>query len=112
MSYYEIDWDSDTSLHNWMTDLDFICAEPYSIGLIGAMSFISFSIGSILLTNLMDTHGRKKVLVVSSLITPLGMICMMLFAKNLVTIYVFIFLIGLTYNTRSSTAYLYGTEFL
>lgn len=95
-----------------MTDLDLICAEPYSIGLIGAVSFISFSIGSILMSNLIDTYGRKKVIIGSSLVTPIAMVGMLLFARSLGVIYVFIFVMGLTYNTRSSTAYLYGTEFL
>lgn len=61
-----------------MTDLDLICAEPYVIGLLGAISFISFSIGSIMLTDLMDTIGRKKVVLVASAVTPIG-IGMLLF---------------------------------
>jgi hypothetical protein len=48
------------------------------------------------------------------MVTPVGMIILMVFKAylNLVFIMVMIFLMGLTYNTRSSTAYLYGTEFL
>ena len=79
---YEIDWDSDTSLHNWTTQLNLICEEPYKIAFIGTLSFFSFSIGSIMFTNIIDHHGRKKVLVISAIITPIIM-TLMLFAKSL-----------------------------
>ena len=94
-----------------MTELDLICADPLSIGMIGSLGFFSFSIGSIMFTNTIDTYGRKKVLIVSSLVTPLGLL-FMVFSKNLISIYVTIFIIGLSYNTRCSTSYLYWTEFL
>lgn len=47
---YEIDWSGETTFQNWMTSLDLICEEPYKIGLMGSVSFISFSIGSLLIT--------------------------------------------------------------
>ena len=46
------------------------------------------------------------------MVTPIGIAVLMLFGNSLKTIYIVIFFIGLTYNPRSSTAYLYGTEFL
>lgn len=94
-----------------MTDLDLICEEPYVIGLLGAISFISFSLGSIMLTDLIDTNGRKSVVLAASAITPIG-IAMLLHAKSIYHIYAIMFIIGLTYNPRSSVAYLYGCEFL
>lgn len=56
--------------------------------------------------------GRKLVLVLSSAITPVGIIALTMFGYNLYFIYGIIFFIGLTYNTRSSTAYVFGTEFM
>ena len=94
-----------------MTDLDLICEEPYIIGLLGAISFISFSLGSIMLTDLIDTNGRKNVVLAASLVTPIG-IGLLFFARNIYQVYAIMFVIGLTYNPRSSVAYLYGTEFL
>lgn len=94
-----------------MTDLDLICEEPYIIGLLGAISFISFSIGSIMLTDIIDTNGRKKVLVLASAVTPIGITCLF-FDPNIYVVYGIMFAIGLTYNPRGSVAYLYGAEFL
>jgi hypothetical protein len=48
----------------------------------------------------------------ASAVTPIGIIIMLLFGNDIYKIYVIIFIIGLTYNTRSSAAYLFGTEFL
>ena len=95
-----------------MTQLDLICEQPYKIGLMGVISFISFSFGSILFTNMIDWAGRKYVILISSFITPLGIFIFLVVKMNLISVYVFIFLIGLTYNTRSSTAYMYAIEFL
>ena len=94
-----------------MTDLDLICEEPYIIGLLGAISFISFSIGSILLTDLIDTKGRKPIVLSAAIVTPIG-ISLLFFAQDIYYVYAVMFVIGLTYNPRSSVAYLYGTEFL
>jgi MFS family permease len=95
-----------------MTKLDLVCEEPYKIGFIGAVSFISFSLGSLMFTKIIDKVGRKFVLVTSSLATPIGIIILMLFGKSLNFIYATIFAIGFTYNSRGSTAYVFGTEFL
>lgn len=91
---------------------DLVCEEPYMIGFMGAISFISFSVGSLVFTNIADSKGRKMVVLVASLITPLGILALVLFADNLYKIFVIQFIVGLTYNPRGSVAYLYGTEFL
>ena len=111
---HEIDWTSEFSLRNWMNELNLLCADPFWVGLIGGISFLSFSVGSIIFSRIIDKQGRKPVLLWFGMVTPVGMIILMVFKAylNLVFIFVMIFLMGLTYNTRSSTAYLYGTEFL
>lgn len=94
-----------------MTDLDLICKEPYKIGLIGSFSFLSFSLGSVLITKKVDDLGRKAVVLYSGLFTPIGVSILMCMPINLTIIYVVIFMIGLTYNSRSSGAYLFSSEF-
>lgn len=91
-----------------------ICAESYVIALVGALSFFSFSIGSVLLTNLIDKYGRKSVLLYTSLVTPLCLFLLIFFAKSngIKFVYTVMFLMGLTYNTRASVSYIYGTEFI
>jgi MFS family permease len=44
----------------------------------GVISFISFSIGSLVFTNIIDRAGRKYVVLVASLITPLGIALLLL----------------------------------
>ena len=95
-----------------MTELNLICEEPYVIGLLGAISFVSFSLGSIMLTNLIDTRGRKGVVLIASAVTPIGILILIFLSINIYFVYAVMFIIGLTYNPRSSVAYLYGSEFL
>lgn len=108
---YEIDWDAPTTFQNFMTDLNLICTNHQIIGLMGSISFISFALGSALITRCADTAGRRKVVMYSSMVTPLGLIVLCLF-KNVYTVYTVLFLIALTYNSRGSTAYMQGREFL
>ena len=113
MTGYILDKSSQLTFDNWMTQLDLICEDPYKVGLLGAISFISFSIGSLLITRVVDIYGRKKSIIISSLVTPAALLILIIEqGKNLYFIYTLMFIIGLTYNVRGSTAYLYGCEFL
>lgn len=89
-----------------------MCEDPFKIGLIGALSFISFAIGSAFITKQADISGRRLVIIISSVVTPVCLLIMMTMKPSLNQIYVLIFLMGLTYNSRGSTAYLFGCEFL
>lgn len=109
---YQIDLEGETTFQNWITDLNLLCEDPYKIGLIGALSFVSFAIGSAFITKKADVLGRRPVVILSSIVTPLCLIILMTLAKSLTAIYVLIVLMGLTYNSRSSTAYIFGCEFL
>jgi len=95
-----------------MTDLNLICEEPYKIGLIGSISFISFSLGSLFTSKLADTYGRRRVVIGATLVTPLGLLILLLAPMNLMVINVLMFVIGFTYNARSTGAYLFNTEFI
>ena len=79
--------------------------------MLGLISFISFSIGSLFFTNLIDTHGRKYTLVLSSFITPFGLLAIMCFAQDIYFIYIIIFIVGLSFIPRMSSAYTLGIEF-
>ena len=106
---YVIDWDQRISLKNWMTELDLVCADPASIGMMGTLAFVSIGIGSILFGGLMDQIGRRKVLLGTLIVTPLVQV-MWLVYPSLLTIYFGLFWIGLCYAVRSSVAYVYTTE--
>ena len=92
--------------------MNLICEEPFSIALIGSMGFISFALGGIMFTDTMDRYGRKKILIQLSLVLPILMALMVPLAKSLVPIYIFVFVMGLTYCTRNAAAYIYSAEFV
>jgi MFS family permease len=107
-----IDWSDEASLNNWMTQLDLICEEPYKIGLIGAVYFISFSLGSLMFTGIIDYKGRKNMILAANLTHIICLVALVCFADSLNKIYGIIFTTGLAYSTRASGSYLYGSEFL
>ena len=108
---YSIDWDQRASLHNWTTELDLICADPATIGVMGTITFVSIGLGSILMGGLMDQYGRKTVLLGTMMVSPLVQI-LWLVHPSLLTIYFGLFWIGLVYSVRASAAYVYTTESL
>jgi len=97
-----------------MTDLNLLCEEPYLIGLLGGISYIASSIGSLPLTTLIDKRGRKNTTLYLSLVTPLGVLMMTFLGKNLnlYIIYGIIGVMGFTYNARASSTFTFGSEFL
>ena len=95
-----------------MTDHNLICEEPYFIGLFGAISFVSFSIGSIIFSRFVDIFGRKPALLLSSAVTPLGLLAGLVLGSSVHVIFIQLFVLGLLYSTRSSTAYIVAIEFL
>jgi MFS family permease len=83
-----------------MTELDLICVPSYQIGLLGSISFVCFSIGSILFTKQADVYGRKKVTLLAGLITPICLIILTIFAKSFgfYFVYLIVSLMALAYN--------------
>lgn len=78
----------------------------------GSVNFIGFTIGSLLFVRLADIYGRKPVVIIATLVTPLGIICLLLFGNSLIKIYIIFFIMGLSYSSRSSVSYLLGSEFI
>ena len=108
---FEFNQTGKTTFQNFMTDFNLVCTDRSYIGLMGSISFISFAIGSALITRVADTHGRRKVVIFSSLLTPIGL-AILIMVKNLWVVYTVLFVVGLTYNSRGSTAYIQAREFL
>ena len=106
-----IDWSENISLKNWMTELDLICIEPAKIGMMGVITFASVGVGAIMMGGLIDSIGRRKVLLATLAVMPVIQLLWLLF-PSLPTIYIGLLLIGLCYSVRSSAAYVYTTECL
>lgn len=97
-----------------MTKLDLICEEPYLIGLIGSISFISLSLGSIALSKAIDKYGRKSTVLSTGLIALVGLLILQFSGKNnnLTLIYAITFALGFVYITRQSVCYLHAVELM
>ena len=58
----KIDWNSDTSLHNWAVQLDLACKSDSEIGLIGTMYFVGVILSVTTLLRLSDLYGKKRAI--------------------------------------------------
>jgi len=78
------------------------------------VSFVCFAVGSFFFTKQADVFGRHRVTCVAASVTPLCLAVLFVGAKSfgLFFIYLVFGILGLTYNPRGSTAYLYGAEML
>lgn len=65
---WKIDYDNDTSLHNWVDKLDLTCTSKNLIGSIGSSYFIGFAISSVVTPIISDRIGRKKPIFISMLL--------------------------------------------
>lgn len=83
----------------------------FKFGLFGSIYFIGFAIGAITLLRLGDTLGRKPVLVLTSILNPIFMLGLA-FGRNLMFLYVMIFLAGCVSIARSALFYLYMLEII
>ena len=55
---WEIDWNSNKSLHNWHQELDLMCYPRWKIGLPGTIFFIGFAATLLWVPRLGDIYGR------------------------------------------------------
>ena len=97
-----------------MTQLILICYEPYYIGILGTISFISFALGSFFFTKQADIFGRHKVVCIAAAVTPPCLAALVIGSRHfgIYFVYTMFAIMGLTYNPRGSTAYLYAVEVL
>ena len=79
------------------------------IGLIGSIVFIGVIISSFTIMPTPDIFGRKPILLLCSTIWSLSPF-LWLFAKSLLSIYILMFLFGLSTVAWSATAYVYVLE--
>ena len=78
----------------------------------GTIQFLGFTIGALLFTHLADVYGRRMVVIISSLVTPIGITLLTIYPQTLESIYFTTFMMGLSFATRSSVTYIMALEFL
>lgn len=80
------------------------CESETKLGLIGALFFVGFMIGSLFFPRLADIFGRKPVTFFSfffQIITDF----MILYAPNLATLYAALFILGLRFSPGFQVPY-------
>jgi len=95
-----------------MTELDLVCEEPYKIGLLGSVSFMAYSLGSLFMSSLGDKLGRWAVVMITGMMTPVGLLFLINCELGLQGVTAVCFVVALSYPGRSSGAYLFNTEFI
>jgi MFS family permease len=80
------------------------------ISLFGSFLMLGLTIGSFFFTNLCDIFGRKKVLLISLIISNITLLPIILGQSNYAVTLVFTFLFGVTASVRYSVSYLLSTE--
>jgi MFS family permease len=118
-----VDYSKETSLHNWVSDLQLEC-KSYSIilinqigvsktkiGFIGSSLFIGWTIAAIFLARVSDVYGRKRVFIYSMIGNDLAYLGLII-SRNIDVNIVLIFLMGLFSVGRASVGYLYLQELI
>ncbi|CDW90392.1 UNKNOWN [Stylonychia lemnae] len=106
---YIIDWDYESSLHNWVQSLDLTCESPAKLGLLGSIYFVGWAIAAIFLPRLSDIFGRKYVYFISMLLHAI-MYLGMIISRNLNLTIVLMGFFGFFSLGRTSVGYLYMQE--
>lgn len=106
-----VDWSKDTSLQNWIIDMNLACTSKAQIGLIGSMQFVGWMIASCFLPRLSDIYGRKYIFIGSILLQLVSFIALFFSKSAEVTIGIMFFM-GFSGVGRCSICFLYLMELL
>lgn len=69
---YKIDFTSDTSLTNWISEYELECAPKYELGLFGSLFFAAVVLGSLIFAPLADKIGRRPVTLAGVLLAAIS----------------------------------------
>ncbi len=108
---YQIDYSTQDTISNWITELDLVCIPKFNLGIFGSLYFVGYVVGALTFVRLGDIIGRKPVLLFGTTLFWLASIGTY-FATNLYLMYFLTFLIGTFEMVRFSLAYLLMIELL
>jgi putative MFS transporter len=106
----EIDFANEFTLDNWITKYNLLCAPKSKLAIFGSLMLFGFFFGSVFFVRIGDKLGRKKVVLVSTIINTLALLVCQSLSFNLTTLYVFIFIFGLTIGPRCLLSYVLAVE--
>lgn len=106
---WEVDWNDNLTLNNWIIQFDLFCTPKSYIGLFGSIAFSGAAIGCFFMPALGDKYGRWIVFQSTMLFQiPLYLCC--IFANSLSIIYLVLFYAGVVGIGRFVSGYLLLTE--
>jgi MFS family permease len=106
-----VNWESPTSLQNFVSQLNMTCATHSKIALLGMMIFVGWLTACFFIPRIADIYGRKPVFLVS-MIVHLFIIIGLFLSTNMTFTIVLMFFIGLCAVGRYNVAFLYALEFM
>ena len=108
---YTIDASADTSLNNWVEQLDLTCKSDSEIGLIGSSYFIGIIFSMFTVVRASDLYGRKWPIILCQLL-QLPIYFWMFYMKDMWEAYACFFIFGLGFGGSVSINTLYMQEFM
>ena len=108
---YDIDYEDQYSLHNWVQQLDLICVKGATIGSIGSGFFLGWAAGCLVFPSLSNKIGRRSIFLYC-LTVQLGVFLGLLLSRD---VYLTIGLTttgGFLSGGRVTVGYVYMMEFL
>lgn len=109
--FYEVDYTSEHSLHNWVEQLSMTCATELEKSFIGSCFFIGAFIGSFILPRGADVVGRKPMFL-AGLILYFIVVTALIFNTNIGLAYFLMILGGVSETGRYYVAYVYVVEMM
>ena len=106
-----VNWDANTSLHNWVEPLDLTCKSKEAIGFIGSIYFIGLMISALILPRLADIYGRRWI-ILGCQFMQVPVYIWVFFMSSLGECYAIFLFIGLGFGGSVATNSLYVQEFL
>lgn len=110
---YYADVSDSQFIDNWQDQANMLCESKQRIGFLGACFFIGVLVASTIIPVglLSDIYGRRYIFI-GSLAMLLGACIGFLLARSLDELYVYMFMMGLTFPGRIIVATNYAQEFL
>lgn len=108
---YQINWNSPTSLHNWVEQLDLMCYKKWHIGSTGSAFFLGWACTILIIPRLSDKYGRKWIYLLSIILTMVMMLLMIYVSRSLNETIVYLFIAGGAASGRTTIGFVYCSEF-
>ena len=108
---FSVDYSDRRSLHNWFTQLNLVCEDDKTIGLVGSLGFLGWALTAIIVTPLADKYGRK-MWIITSIIAGTLLYGGLYSVHSLEWMMLVMFLLGVTIPGRMGVAFVYASEFL